>query len=489
MQQDVPDVAHAPPVPFADLPPSVVVTLLSMLSPREGPFHVEVATMVGVYLDRVGAGISAPWSEASARAAVEVTGATFRTDLPEEVHGRLPHVAQKVVQHVHALVSGDAACVPAHEGDAIRAFFRLPSVAGGPHPRATDDLGPVGFVCHYRHVRPRARVTSDLHAARGVAPLSEVAACDAPVVARLRLLSGEAVPLRRSADGRLVRPVLSPAGGETMGVAAFRAACASGHAWVDAPFQDPLPCSDFVVGPSSLAVPVPRHGPSHEAASNGAVAAALARMASLTVIDGVVHRETGLPVLRLRDHVSLVRDAQIQIRVSVDWLLPCGLRSTTSLRTHDRPFRPETLTPEPSVALLRGGLGDGPLLARLASEWMTGLPPATRRDVIWDPRLRHEVVDQAAFPPDPDLPFRVLVALGRAHGFPRSVSPFREAARALAGGTTDDGGMPRGLVRLYVPDHGVLSPDPLFEALVAAAREEMARRHDASSDDVAGFAP
>lgn len=186
---------------------------------------------------------------------------------------------------------------------------------GAPDPWYPPRLPGVPPACAFAFAWPRpvGAQTSPTRSA-GLAPMREVAASDAPVACRLATTTRRSLDVRTHA-GTFLRPVLSPGGWEPIGVDAFVAAAAEGRRWADNPF---VPQSRHmpVLALAEMAAPAKVR----PAVAEEAAARVVARVGTLVVVDGIVHRECPPPV------ACLVRTSDGPI--SVSWAIPGQVEAT-----------------------------------------------------------------------------------------------------------------------------------------------------------------
>lgn len=190
----------------------------------------------------------------------------------------------------------------------VRAFATAspPPGAGGARAEAGDDPGmadlvPVPF--RYLWARPVSGGVA-MTESTAVQHVVVVDAGEAPVGCRLGFADGRAVDLRLHGETCL-RPVMSPSSGTPMGVRAFREAARLAPAWPDDPWngqdwaardgrEDPpaLPCMPV----AELGTPaLPGLRDQAEAAREARLGAVRARVGTLFVVGGVVHRACPVP--------------------------------------------------------------------------------------------------------------------------------------------------------------------------------------------------
>ncbi len=136
--------------------------------------------------------------------------------------------------------------------------------------------------------------------------LPHVDASHAPVAVMLATPDGGRLAVRRT-DAGFVRPLLAPGGWGPLDLDRFARVASDGDAWRDDPMgggdvRGVLVCHHEVARPEPDGRPTGRDAARRAAAE----AAAIARVPTLCVIDGVVHRVTGVPVLDLRSHAVTV---------------------------------------------------------------------------------------------------------------------------------------------------------------------------------------
>ena len=277
----------------------------------------------------------------------------------------------KAVRLAHALVNEDPSGIGTAEirwmADALSGTFLVGAAQGmldgrvdAGHPEPGD---AVPFAFPFRHVRPRSRVTQAIHLGHGMALLERLSAGDAPVVARLSSPLGPDLEVR-AFEGTVFRPVLAPGRWEPVTPSEFAAAAAAGIAWVDSPFGPPVGDSEVILAPADYAGPLPAQ-PDAAVAGAEAATVALARAGRLAVIDGVVHRSTQPPVLRVdvRDRwTPNDRGGHLgeEFELSLSWEFPDGLGMHVEQGTLARPWTAgrDYLENISSAARLPATLGD-----------------------------------------------------------------------------------------------------------------------------------
>ncbi len=231
---------------------------------------------------------------------------------------------------------------------------------------------PFALVCEV----PRGTGSTSV-VVEGMAPLRDAGSEPSGIVARLRTEDGREVALRE-VDGVPYRALCRPGTWDPIGVVEFATAVSEGVAWRDNPFRS----SGAGVTGARERVEAPWEGGRHQDVVGQAIRDALAKAGDLVVIDGVVHRPTGLPMLHLQG-IS-VSDHPIKAgptRLAFAWSLGDGLTSDSSQTPMPRPRAPQ---------------------GAAANLWLDGHQPGTAdRGIGWkvgDPLARGPLPACTSFP-------------------------------------------------------------------------------------------
>ncbi len=261
-----------------------------------------------------------------------------RTVLRGDPHRGTVQKAQvaKAALLAHAALSGRWDLVSPHERVRVRDALAsrldtmppmaLPDVDYAPPSLVVDGARRVRFAHAWQPMGDGVA----LAAAAGETYLGEVASEAAPVVCSLPAPGGT-LSVRRHGTSWL-RPVLSPGSWDPVDVATFSRAAASGEAWVDSPFLPATPR-----GRPALAMwdHAEHRTPTFPENARIDVArdAVLVRAGRLVVVDGVVHRGCGEPMVDLR-----VRGGALVVGWTLDGLSEGSNPDTLRGEDADDPF-------------------------------------------------------------------------------------------------------------------------------------------------------
>ncbi len=362
-----------------------------------------VTRRVNALRDRMAEAGSEAWDDRVSRMALDVAGYVPREGegrgrylrnpmLADDPHGDgLPDMRvgfdrdlaalAKAMKLGYAMATRDGSALDARERSYVDGLMRYPSAAlarlrpmrdahTSPTPRAPAPGEPLPFTYVWRRMRPNAFSSQEIVSSIAYAPVREVPAGDAPIVARLATPDEGTLNLR-IVDGSFHRPVLEPGGWRPLGLAGIAAAALAGPAWADNPFVPRSREARLYLGVGEYATPGEPRDVGEEMARDAARARALAACGEIIVVDGVPHRRTASPTLYVDATVDSRSPAHVTGLVTLAWRLGDDLRMTDVQNVLGRATgrqRPlEMVGRDPFVSV---PLGEMAAMTEFASAWL-----------------------------------------------------------------------------------------------------------------------